>query len=177
LLPLAAQHGVAFGRTVITDWHGREQRSIPGRSRMRASAGDESVDYTDFAGAFGSLHALVRVDPRRCWYDHLAEDVLFDVESLSLAGGRAPFAAEARYYLRLRPQSLSHSQDFIEGIDAGYDAIIQRISRGETLIPAGQIEPAIGVFRAWQAMNARFARAYADDPRLEFHAFIAAAGG
>jgi hypothetical protein len=145
---------------------------IPHRSAHRPHL-VETVDYADFAVAFGSLHALVRRDAGRRWHDHLAEDVLFDIESLALVGGTAPFAPEAHYYLRIRAQSLSHSQDFIAGIDAGYAEIIQRISQGGTLIPADQVAPAIGVFRSWQAMNARFGVAHAIDPDLEFHAFIA----
>ena len=116
---------------------------------------------------------MVRRDPRRRWQDILAEDVLFDVESLALAGGTAPHVADAVYWLRIRPQSASHSDDFISGIDAGYSAIIARIAAGETLIPAAERDAAIAVFRAWQAMNLRFSKDYAADPSLEFHAYIA----
>lgn len=167
LLPLARQHGLAFGRTIITDWDGTERRTIP-----RHPAGAR-IDYRHFTTAFGSIHAVVRRDPRRRWHDILAEDVLFDIESLALAGGTAPYLAQALYHLRIRAQSASHSDDFIRGIDAGYSAIIARIARGETLIPADQRETSIAVFRAWQAMNLRFSTDHAADPSLEFHAYVA----
>jgi len=168
LLPLAQAQGVAYGRTAIADWDGTERRPIP-----RRPAG-QRIGYAHFADAFGSLHGVVRRDPRRRWQDILAEDVLFDVESLALAGGTAPHAAEAVYWLRIRPQSASHSDDFISGIDAGYSAIIARIAAGETLIPVAERDAAIAVFRAWQAMNLRFSKDYATDPSLEFHAYVAA---
>jgi glycosyltransferase involved in cell wall biosynthesis len=168
LLPLAETHGLAYGRTAIADWDGAQRRPIP-----RRPAG-KHIDYGHFADAYGSLHGVVRRDPRRSWQDILAEDVLFDVESLALAGGTAPYAAEAIYWLRIRPQSASHSDDFISGIDAGYSAIIARIADGETLIPAAERDAAIAVFRAWQAMNLRFSKDYAADPSLEFHAYVAA---
>jgi len=167
LLPLAQRYGLAYGRTAIAGWDGTERRPIP---RRRAA---DQIDYSHFAEAFGSLHAVVRRDPRRRWHDILAEDVLFDIESLALAGGVAPYAAQAVYWLRIRPQSMTHGEDFINGIDAGYTAIIDRIARGETLVPAKERDAAIAVFRAWQAMNLRFSKDYAVDPSLEFHAYIA----
>lgn len=167
LLPLAFAEGLAFGRTAIADWDGTERRSIPRRSSAMR------IDYSHFADAFGSLHAVVRRDATRAWHDILAEDVLFDVESLALAGGSAPYVEDAVYWLRLSPQSMTHGDDFINGIDAGYTAIIDHIARGKTLIPAQEAGAAIAVFRAWQAMNLRFSKAHAADPALEFHAYIA----
>lgn len=171
LLPLAFAEGLAFGRTAIADWDGTERRSIPRRRGDRPGA--TRIDYSHFADAFGSLHGIVRRDARRAWHDILAEDVLFDVESLALAGGSAPYAEDAVYWLRIRPQSMTHGDDFIKGIDAGYTAIIDRIAGGKTLIPAEEAGAAIAVFRAWQAMNLRFSKAHAVDPALEFHAYIA----
>jgi glycosyltransferase involved in cell wall biosynthesis len=167
LLPLAETNGLAYGRTAVADWNGTERRPIP-----RHPARD-CIGYTHFADAFGSLHGVVRRDPRRRWQDILAEDVLFDVESLALAGGTAPYAEAAVYILRIRPRSVTHGTDFINGIDAGYSAIIARIAAGETLIPVQQADTAIAVFRAWQAMNLRFSKDYAADPSLEFHAYVA----
>jgi glycosyltransferase involved in cell wall biosynthesis len=168
LLPLARAHGLAFGRTLVVDWDGVELRPIPRRPATN------QIDYAHFADAFGSLHAVVRRDPQRHWHDILAEDVLFDIESLALADGTAPYAAEAAYLLRIRPQSASHSDNFINGIDAGYSAIIERIAQGGTLIPVEERAAAIAVFRAWQVMNLRFSKDHAADPSLEFHAYVAA---
>jgi len=168
LLPLAAQHSVAYGRTAIADWDGVECRSIPRRDVTG------SIGYGHFAHAFGSLHGVARRDSARAWQQILAEDVLFDVESLALAGGKAPYVAEAVYWLRIRESSVTHGDDFIQGIDAGYSAIIDRIAAGGTLIPVAEREAAIAVFKSWQAMNLKFAADHAVDPSLEFHAYIAA---
>jgi glycosyltransferase involved in cell wall biosynthesis len=168
LLPLARSQGLAFGRTAIADWNGTECRPIPRRPAT------DRIDYSHFADAFGSLHAVVRRDANRAWHDILAEDVLFDVESLALAGGSAPYVADAVYWLRIRPQSVTHGADFIANIDAGYEAIIGRIRGGATLIPATEVPAAIAVFRAWQEMNARFSRDHAQNRALEFHAYVAA---
>ena len=172
LLPLASSQGLAYGRTSITDWHGALCRTIP-EAMPRISA-THQVDYSHFASAFGSLHGVVRADSRRAWQDVLAEDVLFDVESLALAGGTAPYVAEAVYQLRIRPQSVTHGADFITGIDADYAAIIARIEAGDTLIPASERASAVAVFQAWRRMNARFERDLARNPALEFHAYVAA---
>lgn len=171
LLPLASSQGLAYGRTSVTDWQGIECRDIP---QVPAT---ERIDYRHFASAFGSLHAVIRADSRRSWQDILAEDVLFDIESLALAGGTAPYIAEAVYQLRIRPQSMTHGADFITGIDAGYATIIDRIETGATLIPIRERASAADVFRAWRQMNARFERDHAADPALEFHAYVAGKGG
>jgi len=167
LLPLAAVHGAAFGRTVIADWHGTELRSVPARHHRAI------IDFPTFATAYGSLHGIARREATRSWQDLLAEDVLYDLESLALAGGSAPYMATAIYTLRVRLQSFSHSEDFIRDIDAGYERLIGLIQNGKTAIPPTLREPASNVFRAWQAMNARFAAAWAQDEKLEFHAFVA----
>lgn len=176
LLPLADDYGLAFGRTIIADWGGETRRAIPHRPSVDRPSVDH-IGYPDFAAAYGSLHALVRFEPnsepKRQWHDVLAEDVLFDIESLALAGGKAPYVDDAVYWLRIRAQSMSHGEDFISGIDAGYEAIINRIQCGGTLIPVAQMKSTIAIFRAWQAMNARFFEDHARDPQLEFHAYIA----
>ncbi|MET1026504.1 MAG: glycosyltransferase family 2 protein, partial [Dongiaceae bacterium] len=130
LLPLAARHGAAFGRTMIADWDGTELRSVPAHDDR------DVVDFATFATAYGSLHGIARREATRSWQDLLAEDVLYDLESLALAGGRAPYAAGAVYTLRVRLQSFSHSEDFIRDIDAGYARLIGLIQNGMTAVPA-----------------------------------------
>ncbi len=165
LLPLAETHGTAFGRTSITDWHGHEIRSVAGR--------DGSADFSTFATAFASFHGLARREEMRCWQDVLAEDVLFDLESLALAGGRAPFAAAAVYQLRQRPHSVTRGADFIGGIDAGYARLRAMIDGGETLIAPAHHAAASAVFAGWRRMNADFGRAAALDPALDYQSFVA----
>lgn len=92
LVPAAQQRGAAFGRTMVTEWGGAVVRRV-------GAAGTE-IGFGDFATAFASVHGLARNQPGRSWRDLPAEDVLFDLETLALAGGRAPFIADATYQLR-----------------------------------------------------------------------------
>lgn len=166
LIPLAERHGAAFGTTRIMDWAGKTVREI-------GPAGNE-VGFADFATAYGSLHGIARNLPERRWQDVLAEDVLFDLETLALSGGQAPFVATSVYQLRLRPDSATRGDRFIEGIGAGYDRLMAIIAGGETLIPAPHHTAAISVFRRWQKMNAAFQAAQAKGDRRDFQAFVAA---
>jgi glycosyltransferase involved in cell wall biosynthesis len=168
LLPLAERHGTAYGRTAVTDWQGRELRSIP------APGHQAEIGFQEFAGAYGSLHGVTRLDHGRQWQTLLAEDVLYDLESLALAGGAAPYAADAVYTLRIRQQSFSHSEHFIQCIDAGYGQLIALIQDGATAIAKPHFEAASAVFHSWREMNARFAAAWQRDRSVEFHAFVAA---
>jgi glycosyltransferase involved in cell wall biosynthesis len=164
LLPLAEQHGAAFGRTLITDWQGREIRAVAGR--------DGSADFATFDTAFASFHGITRRDPGRCWQDALAEDVLFDLETLALLGGRAPYADDAIYQLRLRPSSLTRGDGFIRDIAAGYDRLIALVEADATAIPPAHRAAVLQVFRNWAAMNARFEAARHRDPVLDYQAFV-----
>lgn len=164
LLPLAETHGTAFGRTSITDWHGHEIRSVAGR--------DGRADFSTFETAFASFHGLVRRDAMRRWQDVLAEDVLFDLESLALAGGSAPFVGAAVYQLRQRPHSVTRGAEFISGIDAGYARLLRMIEDGETLIAPTHRAAAGAVFSGWRRMNVDFGRAAALDPAIDYQAFV-----
>nr|WP_298683069.1 glycosyltransferase family 2 protein [uncultured Dongia sp.] len=167
LLPLAERRGAAFGRTRITDWAGKIVREIRAKS--------DTVAFADFATAYGSLHGITRRSPQRRWRDVLAEDVLFDMESLALCGGEAPFVPDAVYQLRLRPHSMTRGDHFINEIGAGYDRLMAMIAAGETLIPPQHCAAAGAVFRSWQDMNAAFAAAQAVGDRRDFQAFVAQA--
>lgn len=164
LLPLAERHGVAFGRTSITDWAGREIRAVTARDGM--------ADYAVFETAFASFHGLVRRDAARCWRDELAEDVLFDLESLALAGGRAPYADGAVYQLRQRPSSLTQSGAFMRDIAAGYDRLIDLVSRGGTAVPPSARAAVAQVFRRWAEMNDRFVAAGAENYQIFVTEFL-----
>lgn len=165
LLPRAEQHGAAFGRTRITDWQGREIRSVAGRNG--------SADFATFETAFASFHGITRRDLARGWRDVLAEDVLFDLETLALAGGRAPYAEAAIYQLRLRPASLTRDDGFVHNIAAGYEHLMTAIASGATAIPPAHQPAAIQVFRNWAAMNARFEAALSLNPDLDYQTFAA----
>ncbi|MBL8708098.1 MAG: glycosyltransferase family 2 protein [Rhodospirillaceae bacterium] len=164
LLPLAETHGTAFGRTSITDWQGHEIRSVAGR--------DGRADFSTFETAFASFHGLARRDPMRRWQDVLAEDVLFDLESLALAGGRTPFAAAAVYQLRQRPHSVTRGAQFTSGIDAGYKRLVALVEDGSTAIGATFRAAAVRVFRSWAEMNWRFVAAQATDSSLTYQKFV-----
>jgi glycosyltransferase involved in cell wall biosynthesis len=165
LLPLAEARGVAFGRTRITDWAGRVVREVTAR--------DGEVGFADFATAFASFHGVVRRTSGRTWQKELAEDVLFDLESLSLSGGVAPFASEAVYGLRQRPQSVTRGDEFLLGIGPGYERLIKHVTDSATVILPAHRPAVADVWRSWAAMNRRFEAAVAaGDPR-DYQAFVA----
>jgi len=172
LLPLAEEAGVAFGRTEITNWAGRVIRAVRGRSGR--------ADYATFATAFASFHGVVRRDPgqdpdrrprERRWLDVPAEDVLFDLESLALAGGTAPYDDAAIYRLRQRGQPVTQGDQFIADIAAAYDRLVALVEGGGSLVPPDQRADVAAVFRAWAAMNARFEAARLADSGLTYQAF------
>lgn len=169
LLPLAGKAGAAFGRTRITDWDGKIVREVAARG--------PDVAFGDFETAFASFHGLVRRDVTRRWQNVLAEDVLFDLESLALAGGSAPFAGEAVYQLRQRPLSMTRGAAFLTGIGAGYETLIGLVGAGATQVAPEHRAAVVAVWQNWAAMNARFeAATAAGDPR-DYQAFAAASAG
>lgn len=163
LLPLAQTHGAAFGRTSITDWTGQELRAI--------TAANGVADFATFASAYASFHGVARRDPMRRWLDVLAEDVLFDLETLALNGGTAPFDDGAIYRLRQHPQSATQDRDFVRDIAAGYDQLLAMIETGDTLIPEALRGGASDVLRQWAAMNARFVAARVRNADLDYQFF------
>lgn len=165
LLPRAREKGAAFGRTRITDWGGGLVREVAAKT--------ETVEFDDFATAYGSFHGIARREDRR-WRDVLAEDVLFDLESLSLAGGDAPFVPDAVYQLRLRPESATRDESFTRGIGRGYDRLAGMIAVGETAVAPAHQTAAIAVFRNWQRMNAAFEEAVAAGTAGDFQGFVTA---
>lgn len=169
LLPLAQDNGLAFGSTHITDWAGEIIRAV------RFPAG--RVDYGTFETAFASLHAVLRRDAARQWLPVLAEDVLFDLESLALAGGRAPCDDAAVYFLRQRPASLTQGTAFIRDIAAAYERLLALVETGGTRIPPPERAAAAAVFRTWARMNAGFEAALARNPALTYQSFVRTALG
>lgn len=166
LVPLAERHGCAFGRTSIVA-AGLELRSVP----PLGYAGPASFEL--FGSAFGSFHGIARRAESRRWRDVLAEDVLFDLETLALAGGAAPYAPDAVYTLRRRPGSVTQTERFVARFDAAYARLLNMIEEGETDIPNDRRAEAMDVFRAWRAMNARFVAARRTDAELDFQEFVA----
>jgi glycosyltransferase involved in cell wall biosynthesis len=164
LLPLAMAEGAAFGRTAITDWQGHHLRAV--------TAPHGAATFATFETAFASFHGLAPRQPVRGWRDVLAEDVLFDLETLSLNGGQAPYADDAVYHLRLRPASLTRSDGFIRDIAAGYDRLVAMIDAGETAVRACDRAAVAAVFRRWQAVNARFEMALSESADLTYQAFV-----
>jgi glycosyltransferase involved in cell wall biosynthesis len=169
LLPLAEAAGVAFGRTSITTWEGRVIREV------RPASG--RADYATFRSAFASFHGVVRRDPghhdgARRWRDVPAEDVLFDLESLALAGGSAPYDDAAVYQLRQRPGSVTQGDAFIADIAAAYDRLIALVEGGFTLVPPDQRAAVADVFRNWAAMNARFEDRRRGELSLSYQDFV-----
>lgn len=166
LLRAAESVGAAFGRTSVRDENDRELRSIPSES-YRGSA-----NFQLFARAFGSFHGLARRDSERSWSSLFAEDILFDMETLSLAGGEAPYLPDAVYMLRSRAQSATRSASFIGNIGKHYATIIDKIADGRTKIGSAHRAEAVAAFESWAAMNDRFLQASAADPLLKYQNYI-----
>jgi glycosyltransferase involved in cell wall biosynthesis len=192
LLPLAQAHGAsnpdilgaAFGRTVLEAMRRTpidienavtlENRDFVIRAiPPNGVSGDASFGWFD--RAYASFHGIARrisAGHARNWRNIFAEDVLFDLETLGLAGGKAPFSGQAVYRLRLRDASTTQTDLFIRGIADEYDAIIQMIRRGETDIPIRFRKAAGQVFASWKRMNARYLEARKHSELLRYQNFI-----
>jgi glycosyltransferase involved in cell wall biosynthesis len=166
LMRAAAPHGAAFGRTSVLCENDRELRSIPSQKYHGAA------NFTVFARAFGSFHGITRRTGDRRWGDLMAEDVLFDMETLSLAGGEAPYAPEAVYVLRQRAKSATRTAAFIDNIGKHYETIIERVANGRTMIGSAHRDKVVAVFESWAEMNESFLKASAVDPGLGYQNYI-----
>jgi glycosyltransferase involved in cell wall biosynthesis len=166
LMQAATTSGAAFGRTSVLDENDRELRSIPPQNYSGR------VNFQLFARAFASFHGIARRTPDRRWSDLFAEDVLFDMETLSLAGGEAPYVAEAVYTLRPSAKSATRSAAFIDNIGRHYQNIIAQIADGRTMIGSRHRAEATAVFESWAAMNASFLKASAAAPGLKYQNHI-----
>ena len=166
LVGAAEQSGAAFGRTAVLQENDRELRSIPPQNYQGPAS------FRIFARAFASFHGITRRDPDRRWRDLFAEDVLFDMETLALAGGEAAYVQEAVYFLRPRGGSATRSASFIDNIGKHYETIIALIGAGGTSIgPACRVE-AMAAFESWSRMNASFVKASAAAPGLRYQNYI-----
>jgi glycosyltransferase involved in cell wall biosynthesis len=161
-------HGAAFGRTSVLDEAGVELRSIPPLDYQGAAS------YAVFSCAFGSFHGLARRDRERQWQPVLAEDVLFDLETLARQGGTAPYNRDAVYYLSARPGSATRNTAFIDEIAGHYAAIVATIRAGHTGIPRSERAAAGAVFDSWAEMNDKYLAARVFDPGLAYQRFVAA---
>jgi glycosyltransferase involved in cell wall biosynthesis len=163
----AAMHSdAAFGRTSVLQENDRELRSIPPQNY----AG--SANFQVFARAFGSFHGIARRTPDRRWRNLFAEDVLFDLETLSLAGAEAPYVPEAVYILRPSAKSATRGISFIDNIGRHYQALIALIAQGRTMIGPAHRAEVIAVFESWAAMNASYLSASDANPGLKYQNYI-----
>jgi hypothetical protein len=117
---------------------------------------------------------VTRRTPGRRWHNIFAEDVLFDLESLAVAGGTVAYVSEAVYTLRPRPRSATRTARFIDSISEHYRSIIAMIRAGGTAIPESHRAQAVAVFECWAAMNERFLKARANAPHLTYQNFVVA---
>jgi glycosyltransferase involved in cell wall biosynthesis len=166
LVRAAVSKGAAFGRTAVLQENDRELRSIPPEIHQGAA------NFRIFRQAFGSFHGIVRRSESRRWRDLFAEDVLFDMETLALAGGEAPYVREAVYSLRPRATSATRSSAFIDNIGKHYETIIALIAQGGTMIGPAHRAEAIAVFESWAKMNASYLKASAANPGLRYQNYI-----
>jgi glycosyltransferase involved in cell wall biosynthesis len=158
--------GAAFGRTSVLEENDRELRSIPPQNYTGPA------NFQLLAQAFGSFHGITRRIPERRWHNLFAEDVLFDTETLSLAGGEAPYIPEAVYSLHPSAKSATRSTSFIDNIGQHYQTIMDLITQGRTMIGSAHRAEAIAVFESWAAMNASYLSARTANPVLKYQNYI-----
>lgn len=160
LLPLARQHGLAFGRTNVLE---------DGVVILRLPPTGDHLDI-DQAGALGGSFRPVL--PRRdvgLFSDRPSQDVMHTIEVLALTGGRAP-VGPAAYELRLGAHSVTAAPDFAHRVEQAYAAYRADIAAGHTRVPATFAATAVAAFEAKSALN----RAYQDSGAGEsFYRFLA----
>jgi glycosyltransferase involved in cell wall biosynthesis len=165
LLPVAEARGLAYAVTEMVEADGTVARRLP--------ADGPFVDFATARTAYGSLRSLAARPLVGPFADTFAEDVLWEIETLSVAGGRAPLVAAARYRAMMRPGSLTAGGVAGDAIDAAYAAILRRIAAGETRIRPAHREGAAAIFTEWRRMNAAFEVHRRTGGGLGYHAFVA----
>jgi len=162
LLAKAAATGLAFAETVVTDWRGRPVRQLFGQRC--------AVDLAACTGAYGPLRGLVARRLCATFRDVFAEDVLWHLQALCRAGGRAPYVGAARYLCRQRPGSLCNAGLGFAAIDRGYAAA----SRATDASGLGSAfaHRLRALFADWRQVNRAFARSAGRRRQANYHEFV-----
>jgi Glycosyl transferase family 2. len=165
LVPHALKHGAAYGQTVIQMDFGKELRRIP-------ELNIDKISFDVFKTAFGSLHGIALRDLSPEFRSYFFDDVLWDMELLSAVGGTAPFVASSKYFLRIRPGSVTGGGAPQTIAEDDYNRVISYIEAGEYSFRKGDYKRASEVFRLWRAVNRAYSNAMINGSQISYHDFL-----
>ncbi len=175
LLPLATRHGVAVDNVAVMEGENRLLR----RAFPELTKGEEaglSAARIMLCGV--PLQPLVaREIAASGWREEVgfAEDVIFNLEVLSRAGGYAVVGDSLSHY-RLRPDSLSNGPDACRLADDGYHQILADLAMGAFDLTAEIRREAQSLFLQKKATNKAFETALRAGRCASFQEFLALGG-
>lgn len=155
-LALARNHGAALIPSIIRTPDGAALRQVP-------PPGTQSLGWPEWCGVFASLHLLQpRASARPFRPFRLIDDVIWDLQGLADAGGRAPVCAALAYRYQLRPGQLTEAR--AQSFDADYAEALAMLRDNPT--DFGDAAPEVArILWRWRAMNRHAERAAKGGPR------------
>ncbi len=156
LAPLAAAHGIALGNTRFCEYPGRGYCANCWQDPAEGRYG-----WRFFGEASESLWPVYRREviagTRFLESLRFAEDAVFALSVIAGHGGAYLYPRPLHEY-RLRPGSLSRSEDTVRRADEAYAWILSALRAGDRLaFPPGAAAEAIAVFERRRALNRAFA--------------------
>lgn len=157
LLPLAQKHGAAYSRTEI--WSHDAPRMLLGKD-------DSVMDFSVFGQSGSSFWPVCNRDRVGHFCDFPSQDILHNLEVLSLCGGWAPL--KSKYCLHLREGSVTTDDGFSEKLDKTYRLIIALIKEEKTRIDPRHIKRACDVYERKMMLNAQYSLSGEKEPYYSF---------
>ncbi|MEM6635473.1 MAG: glycosyltransferase family 2 protein [Pseudomonadota bacterium] len=157
----ARAHGVAFSRTSVRE-AGRTLMELPEGRWLR---------YADMAETGASFWPVLPRARAGQFSDRAAQDILFSLEALARAGGRAPISP-AVYRLNLRAGSTTRQTGFCARLAQDYRDYRLDVLAGSTRVPPSQRAAAARVFAAKAKLNAAYAKEIVKEPGLSYYRFV-----
>lgn len=166
-LALARRWGAAVIPSIIRAPDGAALRQVP-------PSGTPSLGWREWREVFASLHLLQpRAMARPFRPFRLIDDVIWDLQGLARAGGRAPVCAALAYRYQLRPGQLTES--LAGRFDTDYAKALAELR--DRPADFGDAAPEMArILWRWRAMNLWAERAAKDAPRRlgHYHRHVAA---
>jgi glycosyltransferase involved in cell wall biosynthesis len=166
-LALARAQGAAVIPSIIRAPDGVALRRVP-------PPGTQHLGWQEWREVFASVHLLQpRATARPFRPFRLIDDVIWDLQGLAQAGGRAPVCATLAYRYQLRPGQLTETR--AQSFDADYAEALAMLR--ETPADFGDAAPEVArILWRWRAMNRHAERATKGAPRPlgHYHRHVAA---
>lgn len=166
-LALARAQGAAVIPSIIRAPDGVALRQVP-------PPGTQHLGWQEWREVFASVHLLQpRATARPFRPFRLIDDVIWDLQGLAQAGGRAPVCAALAYRYQLRPGQLTETR--AQSFDADYAEALAML-RDDTA-DFGDAAPEVArILWRWRAMNRHAERAAKEAPRPlgHYHRHVAA---